>query len=844
MKDKEYFDYRDYKENTFPSTYHNTNPSNVNNYDHISNNNQSHVSYQNTQDFYDIQAEEGSLMVIKTQNKKIKDLLEEVNYKEMSINKLKNQLDFYTKSTSDYESNKNKYSEHSKILKEQIALLQNQVQSLEYSDKTKDKINTENIEKFQIREEDLLLEIKDKENTISRTKLQLETTENHLRESMMKIKSLEKILKDKEKKINEVEEVLKEKDLIILRKEQDYNESLKNINEIKFSFNNEKEAMDLKVKQLVEVVQKQAYELQNFSDNHKKSDIENKTLKSQNTKLKREVDSLVVKMDDLKILIEKLKSIQDQLILSENSNKELKDTLRIERRENEDLKQKLSCFERENITLKSLVEGKENQNSSIVQKNLSQEKEIFDLKAQIQRLIRELEDKTRIDVDFSEDCRLLVEIISKDLEQALKYADTYIGSLYFNEKLLIPELQSNCFIVNTFRNEIFNEYLKKLNLPSMFAVFSKLQKKIYDEMTFYEQTYANVNKENNEFLEKETAYNNEISSLNKTIEEQSDKINILISNLNSVKDDLHDLEEQNKQLKEDRDKKSKAAIISFEEVEEEIIFILTNLDNTKNQFLTVDFNEESLKNFIDFDDLKEIFKLNYVNHNNLFHGKYKESLNVEQIINKSEITKFDLGKFKENMQCFFSVFKSLAEEYSKTVKKVIEMSNIRKEVEIIRNEFNKSKQIMLIENEDLVRKNKELKNQLEIVFTENITNLTNEFKEKERRWREEISRKSAEFYELSQENCFLRNQIESQERRIRILVEGKSESEKRMKNLVDEKSLFLSDAENNLNSLILENQALIFKIKDLESINDKLERTLKIINSDRDKNKSFDKTLK
>lgn len=36
----------------------------------------------NTQDFYDIQAEEESLLVIKSQNKKLKELYKELNTKE------------------------------------------------------------------------------------------------------------------------------------------------------------------------------------------------------------------------------------------------------------------------------------------------------------------------------------------------------------------------------------------------------------------------------------------------------------------------------------------------------------------------------------------------------------------------------------------------------------------------------------------------------------------------------------------------------------------------------------------------------------------------------------------
>lgn len=809
-------------------------------------------NYQNTQDFYDIQAEQESLQLLKTQNKKIKTLYDELNSKESLIAKLTSQLEQYNQNSIDLENSRDQYSNKEKILKEQINLLENKVKSLEEDNQSKDQINTDNIEKFQKREEDLLTELNNKENEVISRNEALEYLEAVNSELKQKISSIEMSLKNKESDVFEANNKLKSLNI----KYNNVNENLENaskdfkatVNQL----NSEKESLQLKINQLSNLIQNQSKDLSTKTEEIQYAQQDYKKMKEENIKLKREIDSLVVKIEDLKLTIEKLKQLQENLIFQENNNRELKDLLSEERHKNSSYSDKIASLETETFKLKELIEGKELSSNDIYKKNIELESKMHTYRSRISKLELEAEAKYTDEVNLTEDLRLFVEIITKDLALGLKYADTYIGNLYFNKenKLMIPEIQSNTFLFNksSFKNQVFYEYIRNLNLQQLFDMFSKLQKKINQELIYYEENYLIINQELNETQEKNKSIIMENTGLKNKIIELEEKIQNITYLKNSLQEEINELEEKNIIVLKEAEKRTKDGLVVYEEIEEDIISIISNLDsikntvknnNTINSLIRNDyFDENTFKNFIDFDDLKEIYRINYHNHNYLFHGTNNTNSNYNNKSNNNNKSneynnslKYDIEKFKENVICFFGVFKSLSEEYVKCIKKLVEMSSIKGEVELIKSEFNNSKKQMINENEELVRKNEELQRQLEVVFKENLQKMHISFTEKEKQMKEDIRKKTIYVDNVSKEIDFLKKQLESSEKRIRVICDNKKDIETNLSRIIEEKESMISNYENEINKLKLDYQSIFIRLRDNEYLNEKLNRQVKILNS-------------
>lgn len=816
------------------------------------------------QDFYDIQAEEESLMVIKTQNKKIKELYEELYGKDSYISKLKGQLDFYSKSTNDFESAKDQFAGREKIFKEQISVLQNQIHTLEISDRNKDKINSENIEKFKKREDEMIDEINNKENELRLREETIDYQEESIKQLKMEKENLEYNLKEKDSALNETTKQLKSLTNKYNALSEDFSNLKLDINSKTNQFSNEKDGLKSKIHKLVEIVQNQSTEIQETSNLLTEANKENKKLKSENSKLSNEIESLIVKLDDLKITVEKLKTLQENLNIQESYNKELKEAIKLERKGFESMSEKADALEKENFKLKELLDGKDMMNNDIYKRNLELENQLHIYQTRSAKLEKENEEKLKEEMMYNEDLRLFFDILSKDLTLALKYAETYLGNFHFHKnsdiKFVIPELSSSNFLYNkaSFKNLVFNEYIKKLNILEMFELFSKIRSKLNNEFTNSESSYNNLTQENSELNSKLKNYSEENRGLKKIIKELEDRLQASQFKSNSLKDEIKEVEEKSLEILREAEKKTKEGIIAFEEVEEEIICIISNLDSIKNLFsnkkvssLIIDseLEENPFKNFIDFDDLKEIYKLNFHNHNYLYHtfnntsvnksGELKKissnsnfnNVNNSSHFNNNHNNRFDLDKYKENLSCFFGVFKSLSEEYVKCVKKLVEMNAIKKEVEIIKSDFNKNKQQMLLENEELAKRNNELTKQLELVFTDNIHKIQTNFIEKEAKWKHDLNQKDEVISQLNSEFKFLKSQIDSNEKRIKVISENKRELELKMNCYVEEKEKLISKLNKDLSELSIEYQTVCLRLKEKENQYDKINRQMKVINS-------------
>lgn len=775
----------------------------------------------NTQDFYDIQAEEESLLVIKSQNKKLKELYKELNTKEMLMNKVNEELGFYVRNYNELQESRKLFLENEKNLKEQINLLHKQINKFEISDKQKDQINNQNIEKFKLREEDLLNEIALKEEEINckdeKIKIYEENSQNYAKQIMdlennIKNKDLE--IRELRKKSNEINEQIsyynKEASDLTLKYKLNENEFL-----------SEKENYEIKIQKLVDVIQKQAIELQDLSDNLEQSNNINEKIKSENSKYKKDIDSLLLKIDDLHLNVERLKNIQDSLYEQEKINKDLRDFLGKERISNEYLNEELNKSKREILSLKELVEFKEKVNDEFHIKNTTFENLNYELKNRNMKLEKEIEERLLEENSFNDDLKLFNEIIYRDINISLRYAETYLGNIYYgkNKTKSLSDVGTNLNSYNKsmFKNVIFYDYLKNLDLKNIFDVFSNIQDKIYKEFSQLEDSYSNINKDNLDLNEKIKKLYTDITIKKEEIENLENKLYYLNETNNNLKDQIEEVKQSCKESIQENNNLKKNSINCIKQIENDIIFTLNNIEESnKIRLKSINFSinenneldENLFSNFIDISELKDIFKISDYNLKN------------EQ---------FNFEKYRQNINSFFSIFKSISEEYLKSIKKINELSNIKKEVESIKNEFNKEKLKLHKENEDVYKKYQLVKIELENHKNDNNNKINQNHFELEKSMKEELQKKNQIIDNEKNEILFLKSQIEAQDKRIKNLTDGKNELERKYISSIENKDKELRNSIKLINEMKLSIQEKDISICHLKEENEKIIRHIKVL---------------
>lgn len=743
--------------NMFYASDINDNKSQCENYDY---NNNSNVNNQ----FYDIEAEHESLSIIKSQNSKMKTLFKELEKREIQLKSLKETINNLNNNngviSNNYEKDKKEFDKVRLILKDQIKLLENQVVSLEESNKNKDKINNNNIDKFSKKEDELILELKNRDAKIKELNTLINEKDTNINNLTLENNNYANIIKLNEKSFNENYNI----------KEANYNAKIEELNnaieELIINKDNlnkeltvkkeENNKASKKTEQLIEIVKSQATELQEMSNIHSIGIEENKNLKVENNKLINKIKELEIKIDDIKNkneeIILKDKENHNKIIneLKEDNKKEINNSL------NKQIKKYENLFKKYNDLINTIKE-KDNEINNIINENNSKIKDIqinnskelnwykeeieklnnkinTTYKEKISNLQCNIDAKINSEFETSEDIKMLVEVISKDVKAIIEFVLNYFSNINYSNIFICNSAYTNNNINKNFINQFLNNCSSQLNYNFKYSIYNDYLKSKINFKLLFESIVSCYN-----IICKELNNNNkECCKLNSEIRELSDKYKLVKTENSSLKQEIIEnikeitsLKASIKLLKEDKINKDESIrnyTIKFNEKilnslkvllnsEEEIKQILNNLDYIKNHSISnKDFTNKNSYNIlnylIDYDDLKRIFKFNYSNcdrYNNSNNFNPIETITSNSDNNSNEIHDFkinyDLNCYKDNMNNFFSLFKCITEEYMISINKLSELYNIKEDVENIQKEFSSNKMQMLKENNAIKEKN-------------------------------------------------------------------------------------------------------------------------------------------
>ena len=743
----------------------------------------SHNTYTNNTDYYDLQAEQDSLMLLKSQNNKIKKLYEEISRRETSITSLKEQMSSFENNNKHFENEKSIQGQREKIFRDQINLLENQLHQLEINDREKDKISKDNIDKFIRQESELVRIIESKDKLLDLKDLEIEKLKEN---SQNKSKDLQ-VLKENNNEILQKLYLIENQ----LQIEKTTNENNKKIQK---DLNNSESKMN----QLIEIVQTQALELQELSNSLTEEIENNKKIKRENNNLKSEVDSLLIKIDTLMENIENLNYIQQNLQNKEKENEKLKKQLNEEREKNNTLHSKLENIEKDTISLKDIVDNKETISTSIVQKNMELDKQNHELIIRINKLEYDIESKSNSELNYFEDLRLFSEMIANSINDIKSYIETYLSNIYYfssNSSNSMNSLIKNAsnHLKVMFKNKIFEDYLNTLQINNLCDSLSQSSNKIKDEIAYIEKEREALNNDNITLSEKLNYSKNEISNLKSEIIENIDTISLLNSTVNTLKQEIDLLEDSKQETKDSLENKIKNIINCFVNLDEEMRLTIESLESSNTNLLN--------NHNINFADLKSIFKFNF---------------------NKKD--KFDYEAFKNNQLTFFSFFKSLCEEYVLCLMRNNELTEIKNEVEIIREDFYNNKRQMIKENQDLVNKNIELERKYEEEFGDELIKFKQEMKEIVDNLNKELKEKSNDIENYIGEIQILHNQIEIYDNRVNSLINNKKDNE-------NEYNVIVNQLRKELEAVVKANERLEAEIDIIKLTNEEKDKVIYTLRS-------------
>jgi len=475
---------------------------------------------------FEIDYDIDTMNLIKAQSKKIRDLYEDINYKENIISTLKKENNIMNEHAYVNQELKNKISSLEKqldlsklTLDEKEDFIQNQIKQISDLEKQinnklnhKDKVITE--------KENLILELR---NTIKKQKGEIENQSDKI--NKMVIQKDELNLEFKNQKIlleinqNEIKKYKKNSD--------DHEEENENL----------KKNFEKKVHELVDLIKSQNNELNNFSIKINTQEKENKELKSTITMLEHELDLLNSNLYEMNCNLQNQNNLIENYKSKEKVLFSLEKELNIEKEKNSKLNTDLSILTENYNNLNNKYSG-ENSLENLYNIISSKEEQIFNLEKNIEIQNGIISDK---DIQLKEnesEIQIFIKYINSFLGTSIAWADTYLG-VYTDKNisnLTIPDLKFNEFEFNSnpkFLNEIVNK-----NLEDFCENLNKIRIRLHEDLHFFNENFAKFNAENKHLLDKIKNLNDEIYSLKNELEKSRNQNMVDKNNLNNMRNDL------------------------------------------------------------------------------------------------------------------------------------------------------------------------------------------------------------------------------------------------------------------------------------------------------------------
>lgn len=745
-------------------------------------------SHSYTNDFFDLNAEQDSLVILKSQNNKIKQLFEQINCKEDNINSLKEQLSYYAHNSKEFEKAKEYLEERESILKKQIDLLESKLQEAESKCKSLEKMNSDKQVVLQEREFELQAEIRRAETSGKQISIEFENSNKELAELRKDLTRKRKIISEKDNEIETLKIRISALNSQLKAKEDEGEYKCIEYREKWEQSQREKKSLEVKITEMVDLLKRQSNELND-------SEAKLRTYHGASINLDRENNQLRKEINELKETREKYTSVQSSYTyiqgLLESKSKEgeqLNQKIQALNTQLTELQDKNRSLERDHKELTVLVSSKDQAQTSLSNTNYDLETENTNLKRDLNLTVLELNKSSSTLDSILSDLDTFTSLISKDLSIGINFAETYLGNVFFNldsnKDLRIPELRitrENSMFKNP---SMFQSLLERINMQNFLSCVSKLQRKIYDEVVFLGSGSNKLASEKMELAEKHSRLLLENSNLKEDCLNKEAYIVELKMSLDQAKSDFQTLEESSNRLKLEINEKENLGFRVFEEVSSDLYRINEKLNSYKN-------DSSIYSNFIDFQDIQEIF-----------------------IILESKPNRMTYKDFKSHMKKFFKLFTCLAEEYVNLIRKLNELNGIKRELEAIRDEFSRNKKQMQKENERLVDRNSLLEAELEAIYNENVKKVEISYKAQVDCLRKELKATKDENASICKDKQILGGQMEKAERRFRQEILDYKAQVDELSNSLDSSEKKLYEAVSSLNRLKYDYDCKVFELED------------------------------
>ena len=659
---------------------------------------------------------------LNSSNISIKELYEELERKDLVIKNLQSQLNSTRSNTNVILNNKiANYNKEENTLRKQI-----------------------------IEKDKLLLE---KEKEINLLKEEIKNNK------IMKVNYNEKI-SDFQKEILELKSQIKNYDSIVSLKD---NENKKNLVEYELkikALEKEKNIIESKTNQLVDLVKQYSKELSNTSIKFDSIESEKQTLNNLNMKLnqKNETNEKVIK--DLSDKINSMKNLFNQNENLTNSLNQIQKDLNMNLKENQSLKNDL--FQKEDL-IKNLT----NQLTEFTyyKNNFEEsEKEINKLRIEL----KEIYSKNNINIHRANENEIelnnLINLLNKKISQIIEWIRNYFDNNFNNEINDIPQL---------------NEINYNINLNLIIDELSKKRKLLKENILNLENQIKENENKNNELLTKIDLLYQDNVELNKKVNKEKEE------NIKNKKD------KENYNIEIEKLKKN---IFEVNKENENMKNINNEILDSHNKII-----QESINLIINDSDLINLVK----NIKNIFQSDSSFENNINKINEILELFKSEYLKLKN----FKEQNKELCDLIDKVNKEKIELINnledINKENNMIKNQMefiNKDKDLILQTNQSLLNE----KNSL--------LNLINTLNLKIDNFKKENNDLNDNLFNLQKENELIKKENENQLSQLKINYE--KEKKEKINSIINDYNNKVINSEEKYK---FQNQLLEKKIINLQT---------------------------
>ena len=659
---------------------------------------------------------------LNSSNISIKELYEELERKDLVIKNLQSQLNSTRSNTNVILNNKiANYNKEENTLRKQI-----------------------------IEKDKLLLE---KEKEINLLKEEIKNNK------IMKVNYNEKI-SDFQKEILELKSQIKNYDSIVSLKD---NENKKNLVEYELkikALEKEKNIIESKTNQLVDLVKQYSKELSNTSIKFDSIESEKQTLNNLNMKLnqKNETNEKVIK--DLSDKINSMKNLFNQNENLTNSLNQIQKDLNMNLKENQSLKNDL--FQKEDL-IKNLT----NQLTEFTyyKNNFEEsEKEINKLRIEL----KEIYSKNNINIHRANENEIelnnLINLLNKKISQIIEWIRNYFDNNFNKEINDIPQL---------------NEINYNINLNLIIDELSKKRKLLKENILNLENQIKENENKNNELLSKIDLLYQDNVELNKKVNKEKEE------NIKNKKD------KENYNIEIEKLKKN---IFDVNKENENMKNINNEILDSHNKII-----QESINLIINDSDLINLVK----NIKNIFQSDSSFENNINKINEILELLKSEYLKLKN----FKEQNKELCDLIDKVNKEKIELINnledINKENNMIKNQMefiNKDKDLILQTNQSLLNEKNSL---LNLINTLNL-NIDN--------FKKENNDLNDNLFNLQKENELIKKENENQLSQLKINYE--KEKKEKINSIINDYNNKVINSEEKYK---FQNQLLEKKIINLQT---------------------------